>query len=152
MTDSRFCFEWKKFKTEHHILHWSTRRTKIFCTLTQDNLDDPEKSHVILSLWFFAGLESNELFIHHFKEEVPFSILLKNFLADSPAKITFGVIAFSFWQRGKFSRKVGLPVVYSDRGWPTWVSFPAANIANLSFLPAGSFRMGLDFFPKLRSI
>ena len=44
-------------------------------------------------------------------------MLLKIFLADNPAKISFDVIVFSFWQREKFSGKVGLPVVYSDRGW-----------------------------------
>ena len=51
------------------------------------------------------------------KKKCLLAMLLKIFLANNPAKIFFDVIVFSFWQREKFSGKVGLPVVYSDRGW-----------------------------------
>ena len=91
----------KKFKTFNHILHWKTGRTKKVCTLRQDNLDDPEKSHVILSLWFFAGLESSELFIPHFKEEVPFGNVVKSFLSRQSCKNILWLLFFSHFDRGE---------------------------------------------------
>ena len=103
-TESRFCFELKNSK--HSIIFCTERQEgQIFCTLRQDKsgslTHDPEKSHVIFSLWFFAGLESSELFIPHFKEEVPFGNVVKKFLSRQSCKNLLWCYFFSHFDRGE---------------------------------------------------